>query len=139
MSRYVQLLTAATATSSAPSAATAGVEIGSGGPAVGSGIGKINTAVILVKSTAGSGDMDVTLRLWCYSPVSATWHVLGTSSTITDRGLLNEGEAIAEDGTDLLHHAELVYGLLPFTRAYLQVIAINGTATAVSAWLVPGE
>lgn len=125
-----QLLTAATATNGKPSAASDGVELKNVVP---------NSALaIIVQSTAGSGTMTVTLRLWVYSTVSSTWLPVGTNATADSKGLLNGGAAIGETNTDQISHTEMVGNLDAFQRAYLEVTAIGGTATAISAWLVGG-
>lgn len=134
----LQLLNAATATNSPPSGATAGVSL------KGKTHGKppeyrwnhYPTGVILVKSTAGSGVMTATLRVWCYSPITAAWHPLGINATMSLRGVLDDGTALTEDGADVLVHAERVSGLGAFTSIYLEVVAIGGVSTAVSAYLV---
>lgn len=132
---WLKLLTAATATNSPPSGASAGHSLRHRQPGLeGYWRGK-NDGVILVKSTAGSGTMTVTLRVWCYSPLTAAWHPLGSNATEATRGVLNDGNAIDEDGSDNLVHAEPITGLGAFTRIYLEITAIGGTSTAVSAWL----
>jgi hypothetical protein len=133
---YIQLLNAATATNSAPSGATAGVAKMQRTENSPCGIGEAESAMIIVRSTAGSGTMTCTLKLWCYSPISGTWHPLGTHATPATKGIINAGAAIGETGADTIAHAELVQGLGGFTRFYLEITAIGGTATAISAWLV---
>lgn len=127
MAKY-QLLTAATATNSAPSGINAGsVPLPSG----------YDEAIIVVTSTAGSDTMTVTLKLWGYFDVSGTWAPLGKNSTAASKGLLNDGDAIGETGTDQIDHAELVQGLDGVSRLYLEITAIGGTATAISAYAIP--
>lgn len=92
---------------------------------------------IQVKSTAGSGTMSVTLRVWGYGRWTRAWHPLGSNSTEASRGVLNNASAIDEDGSDNLTHTEPLVGLSGFTRIYLEITAISGTNTAVSAYLVP--
>lgn len=133
---FIQLLNAATATNSPPSGATAGVAKSQRTENSPCGIGEAESATIIVRSTAGSGTMTVTLKLWCYSPISGTWHPLGTHATPATKGIINAGAAIGETGTDTIAHAELVQGLGGFTRFYLEITTIGGTATAISAWLV---
>jgi hypothetical protein len=137
----IKLLTAATATNSAPSGAAAGVSRkGAPGATTNSpnGLGECDEAVILIASTAGSGVMTGTFKLWGYSPLSAAWHPIGTHATAATKGVLNQGNAIGETGTDVVTHAELVQGLGVFTRLYLEITAIGGTNTAFSAWLANG-
>ncbi len=133
---FIRLLNAATATNSPPSGASAGVSLRTRQPGVDGGNwrGK-NDGVFLVKSTAGSGTMTVTLRVWGYSPLTSAWHPLGSNATEATRGVLNAGNAIDEDGADVLTHSEPVSGLAAFSRIYLEITAIGGTSTAVSTWL----
>lgn len=134
----LQLLNAATATNSPPSGASAGVALyQKDGSATGIS-SEIDEALFLLKSTAGSDTMTVTVRLWGYSAVSAAWHPLGTG-TASGKGVLNGGSAIAETGTDEISHAEAVSGLRHLDRLYAEITAIGGTSTAVSAWLVAKE
>lgn len=133
---WLRLLNSAIAINSPPSGATAGFSLRSRQPGLqGYWRGK-NDGVLLIKSTAGSGTMTATFRVWAYSPLTAAWHVLGSNSTEASRGVLNTASAVDEDGADNLHHAEPVTGLAAFTRVYLEVTAISGTDTAVSAYLV---
>jgi hypothetical protein len=94
-----------------------------------------NPISLLVWSTAGSGTMTVTLRLWGYSSVSGTWHPLGVGADST-KGIINAGSALGETGTNTIAHSEVVYGLKAFERVVCQVTAIGGTVTAISAALV---
>ena len=131
---YVQLLTAATATNSPPSGATAGVPLRGQVPGQASQFWDgHDDGVIKVKSTAGSGTMTVTLRIWAYCPILSAWFPLGTNATMANRGVLNLGNPIGEDGADNIAHTEPVTGLSAFTRVYLEITAIGGTATAISA------
>ncbi len=122
-----QLLSAATATNSAPSGNRAGIALN----------GSFDRGTIALKSTAGSGTMDVTLKLWGYVDALAAWVPLGTHATDANRGRLNGAVAIGEVVANSLEFAELVDGLSTFSRLYLEIVAINGTSTAVSAWLIP--
>jgi hypothetical protein len=133
LTRKLKLLEAATATNGSPvGTPTAGYPIGDlvkGGSPDGT---------IFIASTAGSGTMTVTLRLWGYDATANAWAPLGTG-TAALKGILNGGVAIAEDstiGADVLRHTEVVGSLWAFDRIYLEITAIGGTATAISAWLV---
>lgn len=137
----LQLLTAATATNGVPSGATAGFSLKGrtpGKPQANTWYHR-NSGEVVVKSTAGSGTMTVTLRLWGYNAQSAAWHPLGSDATEANRGVLNAKSAIDEDGADVLTHAEPVTGLAGFIRIYLEITAIGGTLTAISAWLVEAD
>lgn len=137
----LKLLAAATTTNSPPSGATAGHSLKGQQPGLGPKFTWYhqNTGTIVVKSTAGSGVMTVTLRLWGYNPHSASWHPLGSDATESLRGVLNAKSAIDEDGADVLTHAEPVSGLGSFTRLYVEITAIGGTATAVDVYLTENE
>lgn len=117
-----QLLTAVTAANSPPSAVTDGISLDE--------LNWTDEGSILVKDTAGSGTMTVTLALWGYSSLSGAWHKMGD---------LNDGVAIAETSSDDIEYAEPVVGLRDFQRLYLEVVAIAGTSTAISAWLQVGR
>lgn len=94
-----------------------------------------DAGLLFMRSTAGSGTMTVTLRLWAYSELTHAWHPMGINSTITLRGVLDDGTAITEDGADILTHAEPVQFLSGFEYIYAEIVAIGGTATAVDLFL----
>ena len=123
----IQLLTAAIATNSAPSAATDGVTLGD--------VAHQDDVGLLVASTAGSGTMTCTIRMWGYSAVTSAWHPLGTG-TDSLKGTINEQTALGETGTNVIRHAEILGGLFAFERMYAEIVAIGGTSTAISVWLV---
>jgi hypothetical protein len=137
---YLQLLTAATATSLAPALATDGFALRRSAADAAEGFREDfnsvkNPLALCAKSTAGSAVMTVTLRLWVYSALTG-WAPFGTHATGATRGVINGGAAIDEAESDLIRHAEIVTGLCAFERVYLQVSAIGGTDTAVSAYLL---
>lgn len=138
---HLKLLTAVTAVNSPPSGATAGHSLNGDQPglAFGHGWRKANNGNVLVRSTAGSGTMTVTLRMWAYSASSGVWHPLGSDATESLRGLLNVKSAIDEDGADTITHAEPISGLSGFSRLYCEVTVISGTSTAISVWLEPAN
>jgi hypothetical protein len=86
--------------------------------------------LLLIRSTAGSGTLTADLRLWGYNKALGRWFAIGKP---------NSGTALAEVGTDLLSHSELIVGLRRFTRLYCQIVSLGGTATeiAVSVDLIP--
>lgn len=141
----LQILTSATATNSPPVGSLAGLplrgNLGRGGQRHMPNSSGNDEVAVLVASTAGSGTMTVTVRLWGYSPATVQWHPLGVGTAAApdvSRGVLNAGNAIGEVAADLLQHAELVSGLAHFSRVYAEIVAIGGTSTAVSVWLVRG-
>jgi hypothetical protein len=121
----ITLLTAATATTSAPSAATDGVALPH----------TTDYATLLMHSTAGSGTMTVTGKLWGYNTQTGKWYPLGTGTDGTLKGIVNDGAAVTEVSADAIVHAEPVAGLRSFQRVALQVTAIGGTSTAITAVL----
>lgn len=133
---HILLLSGATATSSAPTAATDGVNLRRGGPGtVGKGIREEDSAALVLTAT-GTGALTFQGRIWVYSPRAAKWLPLGTSTTIADRGKLNQAATIT--GSDTLEHAELIQGLSCFTRVCLQVTTITGTNCSVTVALEVG-
>lgn len=95
-----------------------------------------DAGVFQLTSTAGSGTMTVTIRIWVYSELTHRWHPFGINSTdLTLRGVLNDGVAITEDGADSIIHAEPAQFLSGWDYIYAEVVAIGGTATAVDLYL----
>jgi hypothetical protein len=137
----LELLTAVTAINSPPSGATAGVSLRGRQPGRAIKFRWHNwpNGVVLVKSTAGSGTMTVTVKMWGYNADAAKWYPLGSSTTEADRGKLNNQSTIDEDVSDELVHAEPISGLRAFNRIYAEITAIGGTATAVTVQLVKAE
>jgi len=120
------ILEGATATNSAPSAATDGINHKKEGMLR-------DKATVFVESTAGSGTMTVTIKLWGYNSVRALWAPLGTDP---DKGVINGGSAIAEEEADTLQHMEILEGLSNIDRIYAEVTTIGGTSTAVNVGLM---
>lgn len=129
----LSILEGATATNSAPSGASAGVALSALDNFIGA-LTSIPQATVQVWSTAGSGTMTVTVKLWGYA--NSRWSPLGTSATASSKGLLNGGNAIGETGTDTIDHAEPVYQISDFDRVYAEITAIGGTATAIRVAIV---
>lgn len=94
-----------------------------------------DAGVLQLTQTAGTGTMTVTIRLWVYSELTHTWMPLGINATITLRGVLDDGTAITEDGSDVLTHTEPVQFLSGFEYIYPEIVAIGGTGTAVDLYL----
>lgn len=136
--KIITLLTAQTSTNNAPSGAAAGTAV----QGLGTGSRIPETATIIVKSTAGSGELNCKLKIWGYIADSsvAIWAPLGVSSTATNRGLLNEGNLIEENAVsdNVLYHAEPISYLSCFDRIYCELVSINGTSTAISVMVVAG-
>lgn len=131
----IRLLNSVTATSLPPSAATDGVPLNGARPSGGGYYNQVKDAAVLsLRSTAGSGTMEVMCRLWGWHPATL-WTPMGIGDPVADRGLINDGVTVAEDGADTLVHSQPVSGLSACTRVYLQVTAIGGTGTAITAWL----
>jgi hypothetical protein len=140
----VTILSARTTTNSAPSGATAGVQIRkTSSSTAGRGLSAAQRALILIKSTAGSGTMTATVKLWGYISAgsgdaanpAAGWYPLGTSSTAANKGIVNEQSAMGETTADGIAHAEVLENIAPFDRLYAEVTAIGGTSTAISVFL----
>lgn len=133
----ITLLSAVIATNSPPSGAAAGkpIHLNMDGQSVGEGMAfGDDAAVLLVRSTAGSGTMTVTIRMWGYA--SAVWFPLGTGADAT-KGTINDGVALGETSADLIRHMEIMQGLSGLERIYAEITAIGGTATAITVELLP--
>ncbi len=127
---------ALTGDNSAPSAATDGVSLA-----------KLNAddATILINGAVTSGQVGSagTPKLWLYyegtdqsGNAVGVWSPAGTDpDSAADKGELNEGFALAETGTDVVRHAERVYGLRDASRAHLQFTGISNM-DSVQAYLV---
>lgn len=147
---FLRLLTNVSATNGKPTGATAGVAVrpGSNGLLPGEGFhDDCEDAVLLVWDRAGSGVMTGTFRLWGFvasiviGTVTITinrWFPIGTGADAS-KGTINAGAALGETDTDDVGHAEPVVNLRMFSRLYLEVVAIGGTATAFDAVLVSKE
>ncbi len=119
--RLITLLTAATS-STGPAVTNAALGAAIGTP---NGAFLCDQAVVLVKSTAGSGAMTASLRLWGFQSDDGRWY---------DLGPLNAGTPIAETTiADTISYAEGVAGLRAFTRLYCEIVgALGGAATAIT-------
>lgn len=118
LTQIIPLLTAATATTSAPSSSSDGAEIPRWWGT--------DEGTIYVQSTDGADTMTCKVRMWGYQPRLDEWF---------DLGLLNAGADIAETDTDSIRHQERISGLAPFTRLHGQLTAIGGTSTAITVSL----
>lgn len=125
MSRLI-LLTAATATNDPPSAETDGVPIWKRTWHYDVGLWRgTDRATVLVNGTVtASGTGSVTIKLWAMDR-DGNWYPLGTNSDSALKGVLNEGNALAETGTDTIHHSEIVTGFAAFRRMYAEITAIS--------------
>lgn len=96
-----------------------------------------STVTLHLYSTAGSGTMTASGRLWGRIP-NATgtphWHPLGTGNDST-KGMINEGNVLGETSADKLRHCEPVELLPEFDRLYFEVVSIGGTSTSVTVEL----
>jgi len=121
--KAIEVLASATATNSAPSGASAGLDMN----VVSGAFGKIpSTMTARIASTAGSATMTVTIRIWGYQGTLG-WAPLG---------YLNGGSAIAETSADSIQYAEPLELPGHFSRIYFEITAIGGTDTAVTGYLV---
>lgn len=125
-----RLLESRTTTNGAPSGASDGVEIAT---VTGALVPAPRYCDVTVYSTAGSGTMTATIKLWGYSVARSAWVVLGVGTS----GVLNAGAAIAETSSDSISYTEEVAGVLRgYSRLYAEVTAIGGTSTAISVDLL---
>lgn len=144
----LELLGSTTATNGKPSLATHGVPVHRRAEGqLGDQGFQDNTvrAMLLVWSTAGSGTMEVTIRLWGYfkeyrkqeAVVSvAKWFPLGPGTDLL-KGTFNEQVKAGETNTNEITHEEIVAYFGTFERIYAEVVAIAGTDAAIRAVLIP--
>lgn len=127
----IEVLASATATNGAPSGA-AGID---------ANMLRIRGALpknirVTALSTAGSGTMTVSLRLW---------HRLGALGWVTTQALNASSAAphlavaIPETGTDTIGFSERVETVEAADRYYLEIVAIAGTSTAVRGQIAVGR
>lgn len=131
--KSIVALATATAANGVPSGATAGLSLAD----VYALFGFMPSEVgLLVYSTAGSGTMSCTLRIWAYHPGPADWFPLGVG-TDANKGVINAQTSIGESDTDQIRHQETLS--LPGVageRLYFEITAIAGTGTSVEVALV---
>lgn len=131
----VRVLDAATATNSPPSSyAAAGVDISAILDNIYGKKGWPSHCGVVVRTTAGSGTLTATLKLWIgyrYS-TSAGEYVAASPGTSTLAGVLNGGAAFDEHATDIIHRADVVQYPRLGRKHYVEVTAIGGTGTAVT-------
>jgi hypothetical protein len=100
-------------------------------------LSKLSVGTLRIASTAGSGTMTISGRLWGYYPaveaVPARWCPLGTSDDGTDalRGAVNSGYPIGESSTDQVDFVEQVSGFDMATRLAFQATEVTGTFAVV--------
>lgn len=90
-------------------------------------VGVCDEAIILVRSTAGSGTMTATVTIWGLHAELGVWFKV--------KGL-NGAAAIAETTADAINYAETVSGLRRFSRLHAEV-ATAGTNPTVSVYADP--
>lgn len=126
----VELLASATAVNGIPTS-TAGIELGS----VKRNIGKVPDRIrVGVASTAGSAVMTVTLRVW--GRAGSVWFRLKDLNA--SDAAPHTAVAIPETIADAIQYSEVVEGVSGCDRLYLEIVAIAGTATAVTGYAIVG-
>ena len=133
----VRILNAATATNSAPSGATAGFDIRtlvSARPPV--NVSGNDDCVLALRGVSTGGTPSVTCKLWVYHVTVGFWLPLGTHATASSKGIINNGNAMTVTETNIIAHAERVFGLRHVDRVYLEITAIAGTGNSVDAYLL---
>lgn len=140
--RQVCLLAAVAATNGQPALATDGVPMYKTpdekltGPDKGIAVpGKQPSEASIMVKAVGTGTVSMTLRLWGYLAALGEWVPVGTGADTT-KGTLNAGTAIGETKADKALHSEPILYLGHFDRLYLEVVAISGTGTAITAYVV---
>jgi hypothetical protein len=128
-SYIVELLASAVAANGIPTS-TAGIDLSALRR-----YGKVPDRIrVGVKSTAGSGTMAVTLRVW--GRAGALWFRLkdlAASSAAPQTAI-----AIAETSADAIAYSEVVEGVAGCDRLYLEITVIAGSSTAVTGYAIVG-
>lgn len=113
-------------------------------PSAGAGIdcndlrlsGKIPDKIrVGVNSTAGSGTMTVTLRVW--GRAGGIWFRLKDLNASS--AAPHTAVAIPETSADSIKYSEIVEGVSGCDRLYLEIVAIAGTSTAVTGYAIVGR
>jgi len=134
--KAIEILAATAAVNNAPASATAGVPT----DLIRQAFGQFPEVMsFVVASTAGSGAMGATFRLWGMFGTLAglaggLWAPFGSGSE-TLKGVVNEGNALGEVATDLIRHAEPLLFPHHASRIYVELVAITGTLTSVTCFL----
>ncbi len=127
----IELLASATSANGLPTG-TAGIDCDALRPLSGAPVP--DRIRVGVKSTAGSGTMTVTLRVWLRA--GGLWFRakdFAAASTAPQTAI-----AIAETSADAIQYSENVSGLTGADRIYLEIVAIAGSSTAVTGYAIVG-
>jgi hypothetical protein len=137
--KAICLMTAQTANTGAPAAATDGVPcfpvVQGAGAILNAASGHCFTGMpaasstLMIGSSAGSGTMVGTFTLWGYLTASGQWYPVA----------VNDGAALAETANDAIRFTERFPDLGHYDRLFLQLASVGGTDTAFEAWLVTGS
>ncbi len=87
-----------------------------------------------IRSTAGSGTMSATLRVW--GKAGGFWFRLKDLNASS--AAPHTAVAIPETSADALQYSEEVSGIAGCDRLYLEIVAIAGTETAVTGYAIVG-
>lgn len=123
----IELLASTTAANGIPSLATAGINANA--------IRFKDRIRVGIRSTAGSGVMTVSARLWAYA--GGAWYVAAVLAA--DPSVPQTAGTISETSADAIAWSEEVSGLSGAARLYLEIVAIAGTATAVTGYAIVGR
>lgn len=129
-SHVVELLASAIAANGIPTT-TAGIPVNQLRTYLGSVPDSIRVGVV---STAGSGTMTVTLRVW--GRAGALWFRLKDLNASS--AAPHTAVAIPETSADAIQYSEVVDGVAGCDRLYLEIVAIAGTSTAVTGYAIVG-
>lgn len=137
----IRLLEAATATNSPPATyAGAGIDIGAIFDNMYGTKGWPSSVGLLVHTSAGSGTITATVKLWAgvlgVGASGAGVYVSASPGSATLAGVLNGGAAFDEHATDIIHRLDIIQLPRLCQKMYAEITAIGGTATAVSVDLI---
>lgn len=126
----VELLASATAVNGIPTG-TNGIDLS----ALRRQISKLpDRAIVAVRSTAGSGVMTATLRVW--GKAGGFWFRLKDLNASS--AAPHTAVAVPETSNDAIQYSEDVF-IAGCDRLYLEIVAIAGTATAITGYAIVGR
>lgn len=135
----IRILEGRTTTNGAPSSyANDGVDVGAILDSLYGTKAWPSSCDVAVYTTAGSGTVSATIKLWCGHPSlgSAGVYLAAGTGSSSVAGVLNGGLAFDEHAADVIGRVDTITNPGSFKKWYAEVTAISGTSTAVNVDLI---
>lgn len=87
--------------------------------------------LLTLVSSAGSGTMSTTIRLWGWNSSANDWLPMGVGTDST-KGQIDASTSLDETQADRIQHTEVIAGLSNLEAIYGEITAISGTGTAIN-------